>query len=101
MLPSEFGHMLNVALRGLESAISLTLTTATDDNGRLQKLLNTALAAGRRHGARVMEIQLPMQDFQHLGTHFRNVPISDSGDPAVLRFKFEPAAGYASFEAAA
>jgi hypothetical protein len=101
MLPSEFGHMLNVALRDLESSISLTLTSVSDDSNHLQKLLTTAMAAGRRHGARLIGIQLPMDNFPLFGTRFRNVPISNSGDPGVMRFEFEPSAPYNSFEAAA
>ena len=101
MLPSELGHMLNVALRDLESSISLTLTSVSEDSVDLSKLLNTALAAGRRHGAQLIEIQLAIRDFPHFEKRFRNVPISDSGDSDVLRLLFEPSAHYTSFEAAA
>ena len=101
MQPSEFGHMLNVALRGLESTISLTLTSITGDSTHLQRLLTTALAASRRHGARLTGIQLPIEDFPLFGTRFRDVPIGNSGDSGVMRFQFEPAAEYPSFEAAA
>ena len=63
MSPSELSHMLNVALRDLESAISLTLTSFSADSDQLQKLLITALAAGRRHNVQLKEIELPLRDF--------------------------------------
>jgi hypothetical protein len=101
MQPSEFGHMLNIALRDLESTISLTLTSIDGGSDRLQRLLTTALAASRRHGARFTGIQLPMDDFPLFGTRFHNVPVSNSGASGVMRFQFESASGYAPLEVAA
>ncbi|HWG03402.1 MAG TPA: hypothetical protein VG271_00180, partial [Beijerinckiaceae bacterium] len=87
MQPSEFGHMLNVALRDLEGSISLTLTSITGDSGQLQKLLTTALAAGRRNGARLTGVQLPIEEFPLFGTRFHGIPVSNSGDSGVMRFQ--------------
>lgn len=101
MLPSELRRTLDVALHDLKSAISLTLTTLSADSVDLRNLLNTALAAGRKNGAQLIEIRLPIRDYPCLGMRFRNIPITDSSDSGVLRLQFEPSTRYASFEVAA
>ena len=92
MQPSDLRRLLDVALHKAQNRISLTVTDLPGTETYVRQLLDGALGAGRRNGFPLAEVQLSLTRFPSLRDHAWQAPITDSGDPDVLRLIYEPSA---------
>jgi hypothetical protein len=86
----DLNRLLDVALDKVENRISLTVTEPPEGEFQLRRILASAIRAGQRHGPTLSEIQISRDSFPMLGSDFLDVPVTDSGDPGVLRLIYEP-----------
>jgi hypothetical protein len=84
---SEFSALLGVFLNGAPSAeVSLTLTQAPD-RAALRAFIDEAVRAGAESGMILRQVQVPLG---HAVQSDIGVDVTDSGDPAVVRFVYAP-----------
>ncbi len=86
----DLNRLLDVALNRVENRISLTVTEPPEGELHLRRLLSSAIRAGERHRSTLSEIQVCREAFPMLGHYFLDVPVTDSGDPGVLRLVYDP-----------
>ena len=97
MQPSDLRRLLDAALHKAQNRISLTVTELPISELHIRTLLDGALGAGRRNGFPLSEIQLSLTRFPSLREGGWNAPITDSGDPDVLRLIYDsPTAQHAA-----
>ena len=93
MQVSDLSKLLDAALYKAQNRVSLTVTDIPEEEGQIRKLLDGAVTAARRYHMPLTEIQLCTSRFPSLANCFVHAPITESGDPKVLRLIYEPAAG--------
>jgi hypothetical protein len=91
MQVSDLHKLLDAALHKTKNRISLTMTDLPKEEWEICKLLAGAVVAARRHRMPLAEIQLSMTRYPSLQARFSQAPITESGDPEVLRLIYEPA----------
>lgn len=96
MNASDLHKLLDAALHDARNRISLTVTDVPGGERNVRSLLESALGAGERNGLPLSEVQVSLTRFPSLASLFRHAPITDSGDPDVLRFIYEPVSPLAS-----
>ncbi len=86
----DLTRLLDVALHQADHRVSLTVTEPPIGDTQLHGFLSGAISASKRHSFALSEIQVSRQMFPKLGADFRNIPVTDSGDPGVLRLIYGP-----------
>lgn len=84
----DLARMLDVALDGVDHPVTLTITTADGGSGKLGDLLDSAVAASRKHAARIVHVEAPGEDLVDLD--YPGLVLADSGVAGLVRFAFEP-----------
>lgn len=87
---ADLRRLLDAALHKAQNRISLTVTDLPEGERHLRKLLEGAFGAGLRNGLPLSEIQLSLERFPLLRDRVSWAPITDSGDPDVLRLIYDP-----------
>lgn len=85
----DLARMLDVALDGVDHPVTFTITTADRDCSKLGDLVDSALAASRKHAARIVQIEVPGEALAELD-FYPGLSLSDSGEAGLVRFAFEP-----------
>jgi hypothetical protein len=88
--PSDLRKLLDAALHDARNRISLTVTDLPGRERYVRKLLKGALGAGVRNGLPLSEVQVSLDRFPSLAGGFCEAPVTESGDPDVLRLIYEP-----------
>ena len=91
MQVSDLRKLLDAALHKAENQISLTMTDLPKEESQIRQLLDGAIGAARRNRMPLTEIQLCMSRYPSLRERFWHAPITESGDPEVLRLIYGPA----------
>lgn len=91
MQVSDLRKLLDAALHKAENRISLTVTDLPKEESQVRKLLAGAIGAARRNRMPLAEIQLSIARYPSLRERFGKAPITESGDPEVLRLIYGPA----------
>lgn len=87
----ELLRTLDSMLASAPGRMAFVVTDVPDGTGRLESLLDGALAAARRHRIPLAEIQLDMASFPEMGPFYWHVPVVDTARTGVMRLVFEPA----------
>ena len=87
---SEFSSLLGVFLTGALAEVSLTLTQPPQGVS-LRAFVDEALRAGQANRMRLREIQMPDRMTDSRRYDATGLTVTDSGDPSVIRFIYEPA----------
>lgn len=82
----DLARMLDVALDGVDHPVTLTITSV---GAELGELLDSALAASRKHSARIVQVDAPGEALADLA-HYPGLSLADSGEADLIRFTFEP-----------
>lgn len=85
----DLARMLDVALDGVDHPVTLTITTAEGPACRLGDLLDSAVAASRKHAARIVQVEVPGEAMADLDA-YPGLALADSGVAGLVRFAFEP-----------
>lgn len=85
----DLARMLDVALDGVDHPVTLTITTADERGGKLGDLLNSAVAASRKHAARIVQAHVPGDAMAELDA-YADLHLMDSGEAGLVRLTFEP-----------
>ncbi|HVB90142.1 MAG TPA: hypothetical protein VND97_08085 [Beijerinckiaceae bacterium] len=87
---SDLRKLLDTALHKTENPISLTMTDLPKEESQIRKLLDGAIGAAHRNRMKLTEIQLSMSRYPTVRDRFLQAPITESGDPEVLRLIYGP-----------
>ena len=90
---SDLMKTLDASLASASNRLSFVVTELPQSEDHMSRLLDGAILAANRHRTPLVEIQLSMSRFPVMGTTYWHVPVSDSGDPDVIRLVFEPSEG--------
>jgi hypothetical protein len=90
---SDLMKTLDASLASASNRLSFVVTELPRSEDHLGRLLDGAILAATKHRTPLVEIQLSMSRFPVMGTTYWHVPVSDSGDPDVIRLVFEPSEG--------
>ncbi|MCZ8102198.1 MAG: hypothetical protein O9972_30435 [Burkholderiales bacterium] len=90
---SDLMKTLDASLASASNRLSFVVTELPRSEDHMSRLLDGAILAANRHRTPLVEIQLSMSRFPVMGTTYWHVPVSDSGDPDVIRLVFEPSEG--------
>jgi hypothetical protein len=84
---------LDTSLASARSRLSFVVTELPASDDHMAGLLDGAILAANRHRTPLVEIQVSMSCFPMMGATYWHVPVSDSGDPDVIRLVFDPLVG--------
>lgn len=90
---SDLMKTLDASLASASNRLSFVVTELPQSDDHMARLLDGAIVAANRHRTPLVEIQLSMSRFPVMGTTYWHVPVSDSGDPEIIRLVFDPSAG--------
>ena len=90
---SDLMKTLDASLASASNRMSFVVTELPQSEEHMASLLDGAIMAANRHRTPLIEIQLFMARFPVMGATYWHVPVSDSGDPDVIRLVFDPAQG--------
>jgi hypothetical protein len=90
---SDLMKTLDTSLASASNRLSFVVTELPKSDDHMARLLDGAILAANRHRTPLVEIQLSMSRFPVMGATYWHVPVSDSGDPDVIRLVFDPSVG--------
>ncbi len=93
---SDLMKTLDASLASASNRLSFVVTELPQSDDHMERLLDGAILAANRHRTPLVEIQLSMSRFPVMGAAYWHVPVSDSGDPDVIRLVFDPSEGRAA-----
>ncbi|MHB2165812.1 hypothetical protein [Alsobacter sp. R-9] len=82
---------LEASLASASNRLSFVVTELPRTDDQLVRLLDGAISASNRFRTPLVEIQLCMDRFPGMDHAYWHVPVTDSGNPHVIRLVFEPA----------
>jgi hypothetical protein len=81
---------LDASLASASNRLSFVVTELPQSDEHMARLLDGAILAAHRHRMPLVEIQIGMARFPAMGATYWHVPVSDSGDPDLIRLVFDP-----------
>ena len=93
---TDLMRTLDLSLDQASNRVAFVVTEVPETDDTMTRLLDGAIAAASRHRTPLVEIQLCMDRYPTFGDSYWHVPVTDSGQPDVVRLVFEPAPALAA-----